>query len=111
MLEAKPYFMSDATFAESDTPYQVQTFTEKDKPPVCQVFETYNLAAGRICELVKAPMCPLTGAHLVWIKLLKRTKPISLIDAEINAADEVLKAGIGVKDGGKAKMNVRKKIT
>ena len=98
MSENKPYFMSAATFAEMERPYQVQTFVEKEEPPVCQEFTTYGDAAARICELTKAPMCPITGKHLKALRLVKKTEPKNLIDMDIDAEEALLKSGIGVQD-------------
>lgn len=97
MSKATTYFMSEATFEGRSAPYQVQTFVEKEKPPVCQDFTTYDLAAGRICELVKAPICPMTGGPLQGIKLVKMTEPETLFAADINAAGEMLEAKVGVQ--------------
>lgn len=98
MSDPKPYFMSGATFAEMERPYQVQTFVVKAEPPVCQEFSTYEDGAARICELMKSPMCPITGKHLKAIRLVKKTEPVNLIDMDIDAEDVLLKSGIGVQD-------------
>lgn len=97
-MTKEAYFMSEASFAESETPYQVQTFAYKDKPPVCQDFGTYDLAVVRICELIKTPTCPMTGAHLIGIVLVKRLEPETLIYTDISAAAEMLKGGSRAAD-------------